>query len=252
VVAAFNRSDNGIEHPSKSDTLMGAQFQTRLKARRRPGGQDTAESARVPGVRFLAPILGLVIVALVCGVLVIQGLVSPPEAVTTASAGSMGSADGLWFTVQSAVWVSQDRNKEQNIPQSAGSNPVTKPHGLQVELKVQNRGDEIRILEPQDFRLQSQNGTTWFPREHTFPLTALGPRQYLHSVLAFDAPESAAGLRLVWSRSGHEVRLLIGAAALARGGAEPKADDVSSCLPTMEVKCAGGLRPSSIRTEGKE
>lgn len=251
--SAFNRFDGRIGHPGKAEGLGGAQLGTGLDGPRRAGAQSPASASRGMGVRFLVPIIFFAICALAGGVLAVQRLVSPPEAVTPASDDeSMGNADGLWFTVQSAVWVRQQRMQDRRVQASASSNPATGPGALQVELKVQNRSNATRILGPHDFRLQFQDGTTSVPTGRSFPLTTLGPRQYLHTVLAFDISESASGLQLVWNRSGHEVRLLIGRATFARGGAEPNVDEASSCLPTVDVRCAGGPRPSLNRVEGTQ
>lgn len=211
------------------------------------GAQDPARSSRVTVFRLL--VSTLVLATLVGGVLALQRLMWSPDAATRVSIASMGNADGLWFTVQSAVWVNQDRKNGRRVPLFSDSIPAAKPQSLQLELKVQNRGDEARVLGPQDFRLWAQNGTTWIPTGPTFPLAPLGPRQYLHTVLSFDAPETSSGLQLVWNRSGQEVRVLVKAPVRDSGKGESKGQDVSSCLPTLTVRCADGPRISPGRAQ---
>jgi hypothetical protein len=229
-------------------------METRLRSSLTPmqhsGVQKAVGSSRVTGRRVLVPILLLVITALAGGVLIAQSLMSNQSEPTPATIETMGDVDGLWFTVQSVVWVGQDRLTNQRVPVATGSNPASKPHGLQVEIKVQNRADGTRILGPQDFRLQAKNGTTSAPTGRAFPLTILGPRQYLHSVLSFDVPESSLGMQLVWSRAGHEVRVLVKAPVPDLENARADGREVSSCLPTMEIRCADGSRPSTSRTGG--
>jgi hypothetical protein len=230
----------------RMETRLGSS----LTPMRHSGVQKAVGSSRVTGGRVPVSILVLTIAALAGGVLAVQILESHQEVPTTATIETMGDLDGLWFTVQSAVWVDQDRRTEQHPPVSAGSTPATRLHGLQVEIKVQNRGDGTRILGSQDFRLQAQNGTTLAPAERAFPLTILGPRQYLHSVLSFDVPEISSGMQLVWNRAGHEVRVLVKAPVPGLENAKAAGREVSSCLPTIEVRCADGPRHSTRRAVG--
>ena len=185
------------------------------------------------------PILASAIVALAGGVMAVQLLMPPRETVTPTVPGLMDTADGLWLTVQSAAWDNRDPEVEHGDPTSADTNPKGRPHGLQVELKVQNRGDQIRMLGSKDFQLRDASGGSWLPTGRTLPEIPLGPRQYLHTVLAFDVPETTSRLELVWNRSGQEMRVSVGVPSHGRADAEPMGGEVSSCLPTVAVRCGG-------------
>lgn len=225
--------------PDERRTIRRARFWGWLDADRSVVAKDRAESSRAGWRLLLLPILASAIAALAGGAVAVQLLMPPREAVTLTAPGLMGTADGLWFTVQSAVWDGQDPKMEQAGPTSLGTNSKDRPHGLRVEIKVQNRGDQIRMLGSGDFQLRDTSGGIWVPTGRTLPETSLEPRQYLHTVLAFDVPETTSRLELIWSRSGQEMRVSVGEPSRGRADAEPMGGEVSSCLPTVAVRCGG-------------
>jgi hypothetical protein len=180
--------------------------------------------------------------------------VSPPrqDSRSDAAAAKMAEAGGLWFTVQSDGWEDRTLRASQATASPATVNSVNRPQQFAVELKIQNRGDQARMVEPEDFRLAGADGTTWPAAPTAFPAATLRPREYLHAVLGFNIPPTASGLHLIWSRHAQEVRLAVGRPSVGSDNPDADGKDRAGCIPTPAVRCADAFRAANQPGESRE
>lgn len=79
-------------------------------------------------------------------------------------------------------------------------------------MSLQNPTDQPQAVSPHEFQLRARSGAVW-PAVSVLPVTLVRPKQAVTSILAFNVPAQAAGLQLVWTKAGHEVRIPLGDAA---------------------------------------
>ena len=130
----------------------------------------------------------------------------------------------LRLIVNSVVWMRQPQELETAGPGASSAKPevsANRRYRLDLDVTVQNLGDQARRLEPREFRLQVPDGSSW-PATEGRPITVkLRPRQSLDTVLSFDVPTTGSESQVVWARGGHEVRVPVGAMAFDRQPDDP-------------------------------
>ncbi|HSB81346.1 MAG TPA: hypothetical protein VLM91_21415 [Candidatus Methylomirabilis sp.] len=165
------------------------------------------------GTVFLTFLLVSSGAALAWGVFTEQILIPLPSTPTAVAAEPMAEAGGLWLRVKFAAWdrphvYAQSKNPILTNERSA--------RRLEVRMSVQNPTDRPQAVSPHEFQVRARSGAVW-PAVSVLPVTMVRPKQAVTSILAFNVPAQAAGLQLVWTKAGHEVRIPLADAASSRG-----------------------------------
>lgn len=83
---------------------------------------------------------------------------------------------------------------------------------VQIEASFLNRGNGVSVIDPGDFRLESEAGDAWpVLRGGTLNRSELSSQHLLNTVIAFDVAEEALEptMYLVWQYAGEETRFAI-------------------------------------------
>lgn len=83
---------------------------------------------------------------------------------------------------------------------------------VQIEASFLNRGNGIAVIEPGDFRLESETGDVWpVLRGGTLNRSELSAQHLINTVIAFDVADDAIEptMYLVWQYAGEETRFAI-------------------------------------------
>ena len=155
------------------------------------------------GMAFLTFLLVSSGAALAWGVFTDQILIPLPSTPTAAAAGPVAEVGGLWLRVEFAAWDRPHVYAQSKHP--ILTNELSERR-LEVRMSLQNPTDQPQAVNPREFQLRARSGAVW-PAVSVLPATLVGPKQAVTSILAFNVLAKIAGIQLVWSKDGHEVRI---------------------------------------------
>jgi hypothetical protein len=179
---------------------------SRLKATGSGATASRVRSDRRKESVGMAPLLVSIIAALAYGVFVVEMLAASPRMIDAVPVGRAVEVGGLRLTVESTGWVSPELEK-RNIPLLPRT-PAGHQRRLNVEVLLQNPGDEKRMVDLVEFQLGIDNWAFWPVASEPFIQAAtLSPRKNLSLVLSYVVPETASALQLIWMRDGREVHI---------------------------------------------
>jgi hypothetical protein len=131
--------------------------------------------------------------------------------VSLVPAGAGAQAGDLRFTPRTVRWVRHPHPPALDA-RTAAPPAIAEPHRLSVEFTIANLGSGTRAFGRRDIRLQAPDGRAWSPAADDFPPIVLEPQEAVTSMLIFEMPGPAPGLRLVWAHDGREIGIPVASA----------------------------------------